>query len=76
MQGPPACGHVPTLTIPTPIYGQIDKGVNMKRKSGVESRKRFYGNPAIILSAPAAELLPNVVHRILWTTPARPRGGF
>ena len=40
-QGPPACGHVPTLTIPTPIYGQIDKGVNPNRKFGVESRKLF-----------------------------------
>ena len=56
MQGPPACGHVPTLTIPTPIYEQIDKGVNPHRKSNPNT------NTAIIPSAPVADAKRSASH--------------
>ena len=62
VQCPSAWGHVPALTILTPIHGQIDKGANPKRKSsGVELQSRFDGNHTIILAAPAASLVPNVL---------------
>ena len=65
------------LTIPTPIYGQIDKGANPNTKSGVETRSRFDGNHAIILAAPAASLVPNVLRCIpLDYTSKAERGGL
>ena len=48
--------------------------VNPNRTSGVESRKRFDANPAIIPLTPAAELMPNVVHRIPLDTSEAERG--
>ena len=63
-----------SITIPTPIYGQIYKGVNPNRKSGVESRKVIgtsltSSSPGLILSTKSSTQAATTARTVTLVTP-------
>ena len=66
----------PWVDYGSPVEYNPTGRANPNIKTGMELRKLFGVTFHILTTAPAAELMPNVLLAFLWISLVKPRGGF